>query len=443
MKRDERIAAIAREVAQQDKAILSTPDRRRTVRLWCKGDWRDFAVYKVPTAALLLNIDNRRFAAERIQHERSLGHALDPETNPNDEKSVISILLDAHPTVDGDVVKGAPKRDAEALRTDWQKRKQESPIWIRPDGTVRNGNRRLAMLRRMGSDDGFTGTEAIDAVIFEEDDIDEQELFDMEQREQLTENFKVRYTDINLLITLKEAAQGHQIDWHDDEDIDRVAAEIQDKVEGGRLYAAIQLRAIKYMDAYLDYMGASGQYFKLIGQIERFRDVGKTMMKLAEHPDEAADFLRLQFAGIKAGIQHGDVRAIGTLFLKDRDEYQRLKTKVFDIEDSNESPTELADPDPQDLNDMEVDGENDDPPSTVVGFPIERVKSSIKNGIDAYKVKTLDVSSTLEQAASRLRIVGPDKVLQALSGDEKKAVDAAIKEISAWVDAIRTHNPNE
>lgn len=441
MKRDERIAAIAREVGQQEKTFQSSPERRRTIRLWCKGNWRDFPVYQVPTSALLLNIDNRRFAAERLQYERDLGHSLDPETNPNDEKSVISILLDAHPVVDGDVVKGSPKRDAEALRLDWTKRKQESPIWIRPDGTVRNGNRRLAMLRRMGANDGLTGTEAIDAVIFEEDDIDEQELFDMEQREQLTENFKVRYTDINLLITLKEAAVGHNVDWHDDEDIDRVAAEIQDKVEGGKLYAAIQLRAIKYMDAYLDYMGASGQYYKLIGQIERFRDVGKTMMKLAEHPDEAADFLRLQFAGIKAGIKHGDVRFIGKIFLKDRDEYRRMRDKVFGIEDANETTTELADPNPEELNEIEADGENDDPPSTVVGFPSDKVKSAIKNSIDAYEVKTLDVQSMLEQAVSRLRIVSPDKLTQGLSPDEKKAVDAAIDEIAAWVDSIRNHKP--
>jgi hypothetical protein len=190
-------------------------------------------------------------------------------------------------------------------------------------------------------------------------------------------------------------------------------------------------------------MDAAGQYYKLMGQIERFRDVGKNMVKLAEHPDEAADFLRLQFAGIKAGVKHGDVRAIGKVFHKDRDEYRRLKTKVFDIEDANQDATELADPDPQDLNEIEAEDDNEEPPSTVVGFPVERVKSAIQNGIDAYEVKTLDIPSTLEQAASRLRIVSPEKVLQAISGDDKKAVEAAVAEISSWVDAIRTHKSNE
>jgi hypothetical protein len=435
--RDERTAAIKREVEQHEKAVKDHSAVRRTERLWCKDEWRDFPVYRVPTGALLLNIDNRRFAAERVQYERMIDHALDPENNPNDEKSVISILLDSNPSVDGDILKGSERRDSEALRSDWSKRKQQSPFWIRPDGTVRNGNRRLAMLRRMAASEGSTGTEYVDAVIFDEQDVDEQELFDMEQREQLTENFKVRYTDINLLITLREAAEALEIDWLDDDDIERVAGEIQDRVEGGKQYATIQLRAVRYMDAYLEDIGAAGQYYKLIGQIERFRDVGKTMMKLTDHPDDIADFLRLQFAGIKAGVKHGQVRSVGKLFQKDRDEYRRLRDKVFHIEDANQNTTELGDPDPATLNEVDASDEGDEPPSTVVGFPIDKVKAAVTNAIDAYDVKTLDVSSTLEQAASRLRVVSPEKVKQAAAGEDKQNIDVALQEIFSWVDAMR------
>src|SRR5687768_3348170 len=80
----------------------------RSVRLWCKDQWKDFKVYRVPVRALLLNVDNRRFAAERRWAEEKLGHALDPENNPNDETSIISLLLDENCEAEGDVVKGKP-----------------------------------------------------------------------------------------------------------------------------------------------------------------------------------------------------------------------------------------------------------------------------------------------------------------------------------------------
>ena len=106
-------------------------------------------------------------------------------------------------------------------------------------------------------------------------DINELAIFEMEQREQLTEDYKVRYTDINLLLAIKAAAEDKEIDWYDDESILTVAGELQHVMRNNPSYAVVQLYAIKYMDAYLDDLGEAGRYDKLIGQIERFRDVGK------------------------------------------------------------------------------------------------------------------------------------------------------------------------
>ena len=196
----------------------------RAVRLWCKDQWRDFLVTRVPVDALLLNVDNRRFAAERTLMESKLGHTLDPENSEDDEISVISILLDTGCEVDGNLVKGTPSKDYELLKVDWLRRKQASPFWVRPDGTVRNGNRRLAMLKRLRND-GITGTEWVEAVVLNPghpDNIDEHDLFEMEQREQLTEDFKVRYTDMNLLLALRQAAIDSEIDWFDPDSIKKV-----------------------------------------------------------------------------------------------------------------------------------------------------------------------------------------------------------------------------
>lgn len=438
MKKAERISAIVDTIEKTDETVRKDPKQRRTVRLWCKDDWRDFPVYKISTDALVLNIDNRRFAAERQLFEDQLGHALDPENNPNDELSIVSILLDTSQRVDGDVVKGTSSRAYTALKADWNKRKQESPFWIRPDGMVRNGNRRLAMLKRMRSDDGLEGTRYVDAIVLSEDDVDEQELFEMEQREQLTENFKVRYTDINLLITLKEAAEGRNIDWNNPEDIERVAGELQDLVEGDKVYAAIQLRAIKYMDDYLADLGSSGQYHKLIKQIERFRDVGKNMTKIIDdYPEEAADVLRLQFAGITSGVRHGHIRSIGKIFREDRDEYRRMRDQVFKMDEQVQGTTKLENPKLEEIEDAGDDGEASEPRPSVEGYPAERVKAAILNGIDGFEAKNLALGSKLAQVASRLRALDPQLAKEALGGTEAEEVRKLLGEITAWAEKVK------
>lgn len=439
MNQAERMAAIAEAVKKTEDAVRQDPTQRRTIRLWCEDKWRDFPIYRVPTDALLLNIDNRRFAAERKWAEEQLGHPLDPENNPNDETSVISILLDTAHRVDGDVVKGNPSKAFLGLKSDWNKRKQESPFWIRPDGTVHNGNRRLAMLRWMQPEEGVEGTRYVDAIVLREEEVGEPELFEMEQREQLTENFKIRYTDINLLMTLREAAEGRHIDWSDPTDVERVAGELQDLVEGDKAYAAIQLRAIKYMDDYLQELGAPGQYHKLMKQIERFRDVGKNMTKIIEdYPEDAADILRVQFAGITAGVRHGDVRSIGRIFREDRDEYGQLKDQVFKIEDQSSSATTLENPK---LDQIETaDEENDEPEEprpSVEGYPAEKVKRAILDAIDGFQARTLAIGSKLAQVASRLRAIDPDMAKEALAGPDSEDVRKLVKEIIDWADKVK------
>ena len=113
--------------------------------------------------------------------ETKLGHTFDPENCEDDEISVISILLDTGCDVDGNLVKGTSSKDYELLKADWLRRKQASPFWIRPDGTVRNGNRRLAMLMRLRNE-GNAGTERVEAVVLNPgppENIDEHDLFEM------------------------------------------------------------------------------------------------------------------------------------------------------------------------------------------------------------------------------------------------------------------------
>lgn len=439
MNKAERIASIKEAIKRsEEQARSGSPIPRQ--RLWCKDKWQELPKYSVPVDALVLNIDNRRFAAERKLMEEQLGHSLDPENSPNDELSVISILLDTGRHAEGDVVMGTPSKDYSALLKDWQKRGQESPFWIRPDGTVRNGNRRLALLKRLRVQEGIEGTRFVDAIILDPNEINEQELFEMEQREQLTENFKVRYTDVNLLLTLRDAAVAQRIDWNSPEDIERVAGELQEFVQGGRGYAAIQLRAIKYMDDYLTHIESPGEYQKLFSQIERFRDVGKNMTKmLEEYPDDAVDMLQLMFAGISAGIKHGHIRTIGRIFREDRDEYRRLQEKVSSIEQQTTPNTKLESPDLAAVEaDLEDDsGEGNEPAPVVSNYPADPVRSAVLDAIDGFEARNLEIARKLGQAAGRLRPITTAHISEVLNSPKDSEIRQYLTEIINWAEGVK------
>jgi hypothetical protein len=299
------------------------------------------------------------------------------------------------------------------------------------------------MLERLREEDGIEGREFVDAVILDSAEINEQDLFEMEQREQLTENLKVRYTDINLLLALREAAIMRGVDWADPDSIDRVASEIQHLAEGDKAYAAIQLRAIRYIDAYLQDSNAPGQYQKLIRQVERFRDVGKVMAKIEEeYQDDAPDMLRLAFAAISAGNPHGDIRAIRRMFIEDRERYKTLLAQVEKVEDASRASqqSQLAAPPVVTKEDEEEDeGEGEAPGPVVENYPSERIRSAIKNAIDGLNASTLNVSSTLEQALNRLQPLTRDRVLAALAEEDAAEIRGYLGQIIAWADDAKCY----
>lgn len=420
----------------------------RKERLWARDEWREFDVWQVPVEALLLNVDNRRFAAERTLIEEKLGHDLDPENDAGDERALEVILLDTAIDVDGDHVVGTPGKDYQALRSDWVRRRQEAPLWVRPDGLVRNGNRRLAMLKRLQREEGLEGYEYVDAVILDPAEIDEVALFDMEQREQLTENLKVRYTDINLLLAIRAAAESRGIDWYDPGEIDRVAGELQHIVGNDRGYAAVQLNAIKYMDAYLEDSGQGGAYHKLIGQIERFRDVGRAMAQIeADYPDDAGDMLRLLFAAIRAGLPHGKIRDIRRMFRFDRERHRQLLEEVDTVEQQWQAagePAQLADPEilkPDESAGVDIEDEEIEPPGpNVPNYPRGEVADAVENALDGFAAsRTDDVVKTLRQVRNRLAILTDERnqLAAALETADADRVRSELRAVIEWADGQR------
>ena len=431
------------DVSTRKNLISTATPAGSDARLWVLGEWKNIPVLRVPVSALVLNIDNRRFSAERQLFEQRLGHSFDPENNEDDALSVEAILLDRDLDLDGERVEGKPGKDYLALRQDWQRRKQEAPFWILADGTVRNGNRRLAMLRRLQREEGAEGYEYVEAVVLGNLGINELAIFEMEQREQLTEDYKVRYSDINLLLAIKAAAEDKAIDWYDAESILVIAGELQHVMRNNPGYAIVQLYAIKYMDAYLDDLSEVGRYDKLIGQIERFRDVGRFMRTVeADDADRAPAMLDVLFAAVSVGMTHLEIRRLRRLFNDDRDEFEKVVERIRDAEQQWEQPSENeALGEPEMVNEKADDPDETDeapeaPGPVVANYPKSEVKGIFDDAIDRHESAQIkDVLKVVKEINNRLDALinaNADRLGPALVNDETSVLREAVDAMSIW-----------
>lgn len=412
----------------------------RTERMWIRDAWREFPIVLVPVDGLLINADNRRFRAERMWAEAQLGRSLDPENLPQDERTIESLLLDTSHRLEGDHLTGTPSNDSLALRTDWERRRQESPFWIRPDGTVRNGNRRLAMIKRAQREGGDTGLQWVEAVMLDDSDIDEPSLLEMEQREQLTENFKVRYNDIDYLLALQEAAQLRDVEWFSAPSMEQVAGELQSMVEKSKGEVVRDLYAIKYMDLFLEDSGQPGEYHRLLRTLERFRDIARTMIRVeADYPLESDRVVQVLFAAVRAGTPHLEIREIRRMLFNDRARFDLLAESIAEVEEtwtpgeaSLETP-DLSEEKPDDL------AEDDEPGPEVRNYPKDQVSSAIALAIDSFTAsKVSDVEKTLKEITNRLAVLDEDDRLSAALADvDSASARADVEVIVQWADAHR------
>lgn len=438
MTRDERIAALKEKLDAADE---------RTQRIWAKNAFVDVPVYKAPTDLLILNPSNRRFRAEAQESEEDLGHGLDPLSSADDEESIVSLLLDSDPHVEGTKVVGKPSKDTKGLMLDWDKRGQESPLWIRPDGLVSNGNRRLAMLKRLQAEKGKEGYDWVDVVILDEATYDDDTVFRMETVEQLTEGFKVRYSDLNALLTLKDAAEKLDIDWHDQDSIEETARKIQDLVGNNPSYAKTQLQTIKYMTAYLEWLGKPGQYPLLLRRVERFRDTGKNMAWVAKE-DEAREpeMLELCFQAISVGTKHPDLRQIRTMLKTDPNAFEDVAGEVAAIADEaddeeEDTPVEVSagTGEEDDDEDDEDDGEEEE---VAAASPLSPKKARIRRALAVAVQASRDSQDTdhlkhVRIAGGRLDKVDAAEILSESSGAELEALRETIEGIIKWAEAAR------
>jgi hypothetical protein len=432
MTKDERNAAI-------EAAVASQPDPTNE-KMWAHDQFKQLPVYTVPVEALVMNPDNRRFRVDRLWAQEQLGkESLDPDSDPNDALTVESLLLDTNLRVDGDRIVGKPTDDTDNLERDFVRRGQERPFWIRPDGRVRNGNRRLAMIRRVARKDGDTGLLTVEAVALAENEYSEQDVFHMEAREQLTEGYKVRYSKINYLLHLREAALLRMIVWDDPDSISEVAGTLQMEVEKSKREVERDLTAVKYMDDYLVELGAPEQYHKVAGKLEVFRAVGEGMGRIKRDlPDDAAQALQVFFAAVKSGASLETVRQVRLMQKTNPDSFAVLADEIDAVEEAfeeeNPTPPHLTTPTtlgPEEEDDE--DGGTDEAADVAEDYPVDTVADTISVAVDAFKTSERDDTFVLlQEAHSRLRSITDSPALKQLIDAEPKARQA-LQGIVDWV----------
>jgi hypothetical protein len=280
----------------------------------------------------------------------------------------------------------------------------------------------------------------------DEQTYDEETLFEMEAREQLTEGFKVRYNKINLLLTLKDAAEKHQVDWHDPDSIREAGEKIQHLVSNNPSYARVQLQAVKAMSDYLDWIGRPGQYFSLGGMVERFRDVGKNMEWLAGNaPEHEAAMLELCFRAIESGNNHPDIREMRRIIKRDPSNFEGLVEEVDEIASEPDGDEEVepegvatsgdSDEDEEDRDaDVEEEVVTTDRPTTARQ---RRIKEAVNAAAQASRAHGDPPETKLRTAATKLGEVEVAEVLEKTSGGSRDRVVAAMEQVIAWADAAK------
>ena len=264
----------------------------------------------------------------------------------------------------------------------------------------------------------------------------------MEQREQLTENFKKRYADINALLALRQAAELENVDWQDPESLREIARRL--KHYAGRddaAYALTQLQAVRAVDAYLEHIGVPNRYSLASRQVETFREVGKCMSVFEDEPEDGYELVDAAFAFVQAGKNYLDIRALRKMFLNDRDRFYAMVSAVHEAEDSagwlsNEPTGDVDSPDLDVVTAPDDDDEGDERvgPEAVAptGYPKTKVGRVIDAGLDGYAATLLDVTTQLRQALARLEAIDRKQLQTAVGDDGGERVMELVRAIATW-----------
>lgn len=271
--------------------------------------WRDENIYpvviKVETSFLRYRLENGRTRRKQLEYlEKNPGIPKDlfgdPESNEAQEAQH-KILLEMI--------------DAEGLNEDIIREGQRDPAIITYDGYVLNGNRRLAVLRK-------EGTQYMDCVVLPED-ADRQNLFQLELDLQMAKETKAPYNWVDELLHIRYGIEN---------------LEIRDVIVAKNMRISPQevrskLSMLKNVDLYLDWLGTSNQYYRVEDVEQVFIELEKYSKKLKD-TEKQRFFRESVFGIIKNPPEEGRLYGHVTKLFNNLDEVVKIVG-----ENINETPT--------------------------------------------------------------------------------------------------------
>ncbi len=229
------------EVYIRDHPHVKMKDRSVSVRL-C-GELKVLEGYRieVKTDYLIYNIRNGRFQAELNEKEEELKRRLDP----NDEKDsmiVQQLLLQQNPL------------ETEALKENLRQFGQMDSGIITFDGTVIDGNRRMAILKSLYQETGDPRFRNIMVGRLPQG-VEERDLWRIEADTHLAKGFELKYGGVNELLKLQEGvSQGYS-----EEDI---SGALNGRWTPSQIHRKLEI--FRLIESYLETIGHPGQYHRVL-----------------------------------------------------------------------------------------------------------------------------------------------------------------------------------
>jgi hypothetical protein len=247
-----------------------------------------FEVYRLPTKLLAFNIRNGRFAAELRAKEKQLKRKLDPlEKADATEIRSLLLALDPHATL--------------LLKNDLKSVGQTEPGIITHDGYVINGNRRMAILQELHSENSTGKFEYLEVHVLPSI-VSEKDLWRIEAGLQLSRDKRLDYGPVNDLLKIREGLQSGL----SAREIAATLYGVKDEHEVVEKDARLSL-----IDSYLEYVAAPEDYTRVNRSVEHFinlQNLLKHFEKQGVKGRERQKWMLIGFELIRAGMGHMDIR---------------------------------------------------------------------------------------------------------------------------------------
>lgn len=302
--------AMTNELSKEIEAYIGTHKEsklERIIPVELSGKREDLLVYRIPIILLRYNIRNGRFAAEYRDFVSKKGRDLDPNKK-SDALEIRKLLLNIKPEA------------TRVLEDDLKRIGQLDPGVMTFDGSVVNGNRRMAVFERLQEQTGESRWSFLEMAMLPKA-VTEQDLWRIEANLQFSKDERLEYGPINQLLKFRDGINAGL-----------TAKQIAASMYGDFTEKSIKtdLERLELIETYLEYIGKKENYKAAERVHEHFIDIQKVLAKQKKNgtdPLELQKVLHFAFDMIKAGSTHWDIRKLNNI-IKEPTVKSRLLTGI-------------------------------------------------------------------------------------------------------------------